>query len=337
MIAVIIDISQKLEDFLGHDLTYMQILKEYYLNYIPYINGLIWPLYALIAVIFFTSRLAYNSEVISILNAGVSFNRFLRPYLIAAFIFAGIHFIGNHFIIPLGNQGRVDFEMKYMGKHRDDSKMYNIHFYINPNEKVFIQNWIKKDTLARKFRMETFDGNKLVKLVSAKEARWKGPPSMWTLVDYEIRTFNGQEEEIVNGFKEKMDIDIKMLPSDIAQRTIDKDRMISTDLLNRIKIERIRGAGHTKLYEIEVHRRTADTFTVIILTIIGMTLAARKVRGGMGLHLALGAGLGAIYIFLSKFAITFATNNTLHPLIGVWIPNFVFLIISCFLVLRAQK
>lgn len=337
MISVVIDFSDKVEDFIEEPVTIRQILVEYYLNYIPHINSLLWPLYALISVIFFTSRMAFNSEIISILNAGVSFGRLMRPYLIAATVIAGIHFIGNHFVIPIGNKTRLDFEHTYIWKHSDEGKTNNVHLFTSPTEKVYIKSYRKRDTLARDFRIETFEGEKLVSLIKAQTAEWIGPPNKWRLRNYEIRTFNGLRETIDIGMNKQLDTTVNITPADFVRYANQKEMMPTSELMECIDIERQRGIGNTKVYEIEMHRRSAEPFTIFILTIIGMAVASRKVRGGMGLHLAIGVALGAIYIFMSKFSITFATNDNLSALLGVWIPNIIFSFIAAILVLKAQK
>lgn len=337
VISCVIDFSDKVEDFIEEPVTKMQIIQEYYLNYIPYINGLLTPLYALIAVIFFTSRLAYNSEIISILNAGVSFRRLLVPYLVAASIIAGFHMLANHYVIPKGNKERLDFEHTYIWKYSDKGKTNDVHLFLAPNEKVYIKYYRKRDTTARDFRIEKFEENKLVYTLKAQRAKWLSEPNNWRLIDYEIRTFDGRKEEIVFGKGETLDTAINITPQDFVRYANQKEMMDTPELQEFIDIEKSRGVGNTKVFEVEKHRRTAEPFTIIILTLIGVSVAARKVRGGMGLHLALGVAVGACYIFLSKFSITFATNESLSPLLGVWIPNIIFTTIAIILVAKAQK
>lgn len=337
LISIIIDISQKLEDFIENSLSFSDIVFKYYLNWMPFMNGLLWPLYALIAVIFFTSRLAYNSEIISILNAGVSYRRFMRPYLLGALLIAGIHLLGNHYIIPKTSKSLGEFEQQMLKKNQEESKLHNIHFYIGPNEKVFIQNWIKRDSVARKFRVERFVDNKLIYLLKAKELKWIGPPNKWKIKDYEIRTFDGNKETLSMHRKDQTDTTFNIKPSDLVRFSNDKQRMTTKELQAFINQERSRGVGRTKQLETEVHRRSADACTVIILTLIGMAVASRKVRGGMGLHLAIGASIGALYILFGKFSIAIASTNVFPPVLAVWIPNILFGFVALFLISRAQK
>lgn len=337
LIAVVIDFSDKISDFVEEDCTWSEVFFDYYVNWIPYIISQLVPLYVLIAVIFFTSRMAYDSEIISILNAGVSFRRMMMPYLVGSVLITGFHLFAYHYLVPIGNKSRLDFEHAYIKKNSDKGKTDNIHMFISPDEKTFIRRYKKKDTLALDLRLEQFKNNEMVKLVKAKKARWMGKPNRWQLSDYEIRTFNGRKESILTGYGEKMDTTINIYPQDFVRYANQKEMMTSTELQGFIDMERARGLGNTKVFEIEVHKRTSEPIASIILTLIGMAVAARKVRGGMGLHLAIGIATGAIFIFLSKFSKTFATNEDLPALIGVWIPNIIFFVIAMILISKAQK
>ena len=337
MISVIIDLSEKVDDFIEEDVTITQIIVDYYLNFLVYINSLLIPLYAMISVIFFTSRLAYNSEVISILNAGVSFRRLLLPYLTAAGLITTVHLIGNHYIIPHSNKTRLDFEHTYIWKYSDKGKTDNVHLFLEPGVRAFIQSYQKRDSSAQGFKLERIEGQNLVSVLKAKRAEWIGETQKWRLSNYEVRDFDGMKEYIHIGNAERIDTSINLHPKDFVRYTNHREMMDTPELTSFINSERQRGMGNTKVYEIERHRRTAEPFTVIILTIIGVAVAARKVRGGMGLHLALGVAIGAAYIFLSRFSTVFATNESLTPFFGVWIPNFVFLGLGVYLISVAQK
>jgi len=337
MIAVVIDFSEKIEDFIKESVTVKQAIFEYYLMYIPFINGLLWPMYALIAVIFFTSRLAYNSEIISVFNAGVSFRRFMVPYLVAAGIIGGVHFLSNHIFIPWANDVRLTFEYATITKGEDEGKVKNVHMFISPDTKVYIRFYSKRDTSASDLRIEQFQDGKLVYMLKAGKAQWLGPPNRWRLSNYQERTFDGMYETLTVGQNQQIDTTINLYPEDFVRYKNFKQMMTSFELRRFIQQETERGIGNTKIYEIELHRRTAEPFTIIILTIIGMAVASRKVRGGMGLHLAIGIGMGALFIFLSKFAVTFATSDNVPALVGIWVPNMFFSAVAVYLISRAQK
>lgn len=337
MVSMVFDFSEKVKYFLEQDIPLKAILLEHYLNYIPYINGQLWALYALISVIFFTSRMAYNSEIISILGAGVSFNRMLVPYLLAGGLVSLIYFVGTHIVIPNGDKKRLNFEHTYIYKESSRERMNNVHIFLDPNTKVFARYYSKADTSIRDFRMEKFANDELVYLLKANKAEWLGPPNLWRIHNYEVRTFDGMKESIYIGKNEKIDTTLDLKHRDFVYYKNQKQGMTTRELSQFISRERERGIGNTQIYEVEMHERTAEAFTVLILTIIGMAVASRKVRGGMGLHLAMGIGIGALYILLSKFAVTFATNEAIAPLLGVWIPNLIFMGVAGYLVFNAQK
>lgn len=338
MIASIIDFSEKVENFIEEDCTINEIIFDYYFGFWPYINSLLLPLYALISVIFFTSRLAFNSEIISILNAGVSFYRLLMPYLAAACLIAAVHLIGNHFIVPQGNKSRLDFEHKYVWKNNDKGKTKNVHMFLNERQKVYIRYYSKKDSTAHDFTIERFDENlHLESYLHADKARWVDSTKKWRLKNYERRFFSGNREKFSVNKKGSIDTLLNLVPEDFVRFLNQKEMLASPELKRFIKAEQHRGVSNTRIYEIELYRRTSEPITIIILTIIGVAIAARKVRGGIGLHLAIGIGLGAIFIFLSKFSVTFAASNNIPSLLGVWIPNIVFSMVAVYLVSKAQK
>ncbi len=337
MISVIIDFSEKVEKFIEEPITKQEIFIGYYPNFILFIDGLLWPLFTLIAVIFFTSRMAYNSEIISIFNAGVSFQRLMRPYLVAATFIAGLHMVGNHYFIPKGNKTRLDIVHTYIWRDNDKGKTQDVHMFLSPDTKVYINYYRKRDSTARKFRLERFEGNELVYLLKANTAEWMGPPDKWKLRNYEIRKFDGMEEELILGNGKEIDTTLALTPADFVDYK-DQHTMMTTAQLNKyIDNQMQRGIGNTQKYEIEKHRRTAEPFTIFILTIIGLSIAARKVRGGVGLHLAMGIGIGALYIFFSRFAIVFAAGQSIPILLGIWLPNLVFSLVAVYLARYAQK
>ncbi len=336
MISVIIDFSEKVEKFIESDITRYEIFVMYYPGFIMFIAGLLWPLYTLIAVIFFTSRLAYNSEIISIFNAGVSFRRLMQPYLLAAAFIAGLHLIGNHFLIPLGNKNRLDVEHAYIWTNNDKGKTQDVHMFVAPETKVYINYYRKRDSTARKFRMEQFKDGELVYLLKANTAEWQGPPNRWKLRNYEIRTFDGMDEELILGRGNELDTAFNLTPEDFVDYKEQHTMMTSAEIQQYIAAQQARGVGNTKKYEIEFHRRSAEPFTIFILTIIGMSIAARKVRGGIGLHLAMGVGIGALFIFFSRFAVVFAAGQVIPVVVGIWAPNVLFSLVAVYLTRNAQ-
>lgn len=339
LITVIIDFSEKVEKFVEEDITQREILLVYYPGFIVNIYGLLFPLFTLIAVIFFTSRLANNSEIISIFNAGVSFNRLMRPYWVGAGFIAFLHLLGNHYFIPLGNESRLDIEYTYITKGRDadQGKTQHVHMFLAPDTKVYVAAYRKRDSTARDMRIEQYKDNKLVSMLKASKAEWHNDTKSWRLQNYEVRTFDGMKEKLILGPGKELDTVINLSPADFVDFKEQQSMMTTGELLHFLRGQRIRGAGNTLKYEAELQRRTAEPFTVLILAMIGLAVASRKVRGGMGIHLAVGIFLGAIFLLLSRFAIVFAAGQALPVVISIWLPNLLFSAMAVYLIARAQK
>ena len=337
IISVVIDFSEKIEKFIEEPITPFQIAFGYYPNFVLDIDGILFPLFTLIAVVFFTSRLATNSEIISILNAGVSFGRLLYPYLIGATIIAGMLLMGSHYIVPNGNKIRLDLVYKYIHKNDDKGKTQDVHFFVAPNAKVFVHKFYKGQNRVNKFRYERFQDAKLVYMLKANSAKYIEADDKWELNDYEVRKFTNTGQELYIGRGQKKDTTLNLKPSDFVDYKDQHTMMTTPELLDYIDYLNSRGASNTKKYVLEFYRRSAEPFSIYILTIIGVAIAARKVRGGLGLHLAFGIGLCAMYVFLSRFSVVFALGSALPPLVGIWIPNFIFGSIAIYLVRIAQK
>jgi len=335
--AVVIDFSEKVNRFIDAQLGLDQILGTYYLNFLPWINGMMWPLFSLIAVIFFTSRMAKNSELIAFLSSGISFNRLLLPYLMAAAFIAGLLWAGKNYLIPYSCKIKNDFESEYLRKNLKKTLNNDIHFFLSPNEKLYIRYYRKSDTTAQTFRLETFRDNRLVRVLKAEKLVFKAAPNQWTLADYNIREFKGLDESVLIADGETKDTILDLTPQDFVLNTKLMENMTTRDLDSYISRVRDRGLGDAKVFLIEKHLRNSQPFTILILTIIGFAVSARKVRGGMGLHLAIGVILGAAFVIVSKFAATFSNNMSLSPALGAWLPNIIFMVIALFIVKYSQK
>lgn len=338
LISMIIDFSEKVEKIIDGPITWQEITFQYYPTFVMFITGLLWPLFTLIAVVFFTSRMANNSEIISILNAGVSFRRLLRPFMVAAgFIFA-IHLAGSHIFIPLGEKVRLGIDYTYFSSNSDKGKTRDVHIFVSPDTKVYVNTFRKEDSTARNFRIERFHDNELTSVFKASTAEWLRDAQKWRLRNYEIRNFDEQgRESIVTGIGQFIDTALNLTPGDFVDFKEQQQMLTSAELLSYIGSQKRRGVANTEKYEIELYRRTAEPFTIFILTLIGVAIAARKVRGGMGMHLALGIAIGAIFVFMSRFAIVFATSKVIPPLLGIWMPNLVFIGVAIYLISKAQK
>jgi len=336
LISMAIDFSDKVQSFIEKPCTLKNILVDYYAGWIFHMAGLILPVYTLVAVVFFTSRLAFNSEILSILNAGVSFQRLLRPYLIAGGAVAVFHLALNHVVVPKLNKSRLWFERTFVWTDQEKGRTSNVHFLVGPETKVFIRGYNKNSKTLSGLRLEKFVGSRVVSILEADNASWKDSIGRWSISNYSVRSFDGLRERYAR-FTAPIDTMINLSPDDFVYYQNQNQEMTTTELRAAIARDRSRGLANSRSYEIETHRRTADAVTNIILTIIGLAVAGRKVRGGMGLHLALAIGIGALFILLSKFAVSFATSGSVSVALGMWIPNIVFGSIALFLVSRAQK
>ncbi len=335
MITVPIDFSDKVQSFIEKPCTKLDILK-YYAGFILWMTGLLVPLCTLIGVVFFTSRMAFNSEILSILNAGVSFNRMLRPYLLAGCVVVVLHLLMNHVFIPEMNKVRHWFERTYVWTDQEKSLGSNVHFLVGPGEKVFIRGYNKTAKSASGMKLQKFEGRQILSILEAENASFIDSTGKWQLRNYTIRQFDGLKETFSRTVG-TMDTAINLTPADFIFYANQNEEMTTTELREAVARNQLRGLSNSKSFEIELQRRTAEAFSNLILTVIGLAVAGRKVRGGMGLHLAIAIGIGALFILLSKFAVSFASSGVVSVAFGMWIPNLVFLVVAIWLAMRAQK
>jgi lipopolysaccharide export system permease protein len=334
IIVVVFDISEKVDDFFESKAPLRAILFDYYLNFIPYFGNLFSPLFTFIAVIFFTSKMAGNTEIISILTSGVSFNRFLRPFLISATFLCVLSFVLGNFIIPASNQLRLDFEYEYLKspyKNRDK----DIHMQIEPGTFIYIESYNIQKNIGYKFSIENFDKNELKKKLYSSYIQWDEQKEKWTIYNYIEREIDGLYEEINKG--EQKDTVLNLRPKDFNFRLSMVETMNYYELNSFIDKEKMKGSKNLVFHLIEKHKRIAFPFATIILTLVAVAMASRKVKGGIGLHLGLGLLISFSYILFMQISTTFATNGDLSPIIAVWIPNFLFIILAFYLIRKAPK
>ncbi len=335
MIAVVIDLSERIDDFIEKGAPFNLIVNNYYANFIPHIVFLLSPLFICIAVIFFTSKLASRSEIIAILASGVSFYRLLFvPYFISAAILVGIQWYANHYWIPNANKERLEFESQYIRK-RYVSRDRNIHIQIDPKTFIYMETYNNRDSIGRNFTLERIVNRQLEYKLTAGKIQWDGEKGKWKLSDYYDRSIDGLKEKITEG--EKLDTTFNFLPSDFERKIRYKEAMTTPELTAFINKEISKGAPFVEFYEVEKHRRNAVPFATFILTIIGLSIASRRSRGGTGFHIFAGIALCAAFIIFMQFSTTFATKGNLSPLLSVWIPNIIFAILSIYLLLTAPK
>ena len=338
MVATIVNFSEMVQKFIDNEVAWRDVAWEYYVWYIPYINAQLVPLYALISVVFFTSRLAGNAEILSMLNAGMSLGRIARPYLVAAAVIAGASLALNHLVVPYGNAHRLAFEREKLNREKDLGRHSEVHMLTGPGSKVYVRHYTKKDSVARDVRLENWDGPRLTSYVSATRMEWSGRDSTWRLFNHGRRSFDGLAETFGVSRRVPLDTTLPLLPSDFVQYKYEKDQLSTPQLLAHIRKERARGVGDTRKFEIERDKRSAEPVSVFILTLIGLAIAGRKSRGGMGLNLVYGIVLGLVFVFLSRFSHTLANSGGAIPTwVGVWAPNALFAGVAAVLLGRAQR
>ncbi|MFA9391200.1 MAG: LptF/LptG family permease [Prolixibacteraceae bacterium] len=327
-IVIVFDLSENIEEFIENEAPFRAIIFDYYLNFIPYFANLFSGLFAFIAVIFFTSKMAFNSEIIAILSSGVSYRRFVRPYLISAMVIATFSYALGNFIIPAANKKMIEFKYQYI-KKKAPNRDQDIHRQIEPGVYIYMQQFDANNDFGRKFTIEKFEDRKLVSKLTADYIRWDRERKVWTLNKYVIRDINGYEEKITKG--EKLDTALIILPDEFKGKEEDIGTMNFIDLLAFIKQQKLRGVDAIEQYEIERHRRAASPFSAVILAFIGVAMSSRKIRGGLGMHLGLGILLCFTYIMFLQVTKTFAMSGALTPILAMWLPNIIFAIVAFFL------
>ncbi|HLG34757.1 MAG TPA: LptF/LptG family permease [Bacteroidia bacterium] len=320
-IAIIFDASEKMDDFIEKNAPLRAILFDYYLNFIPFFVNLFSPLFIFIAVIYFTSRMASDTEIVAMLNSGMSFKRLMLPYFITAAFLAVITLWLNVSLIPHANKRRLDFEYAYI-RNPFVFKERNIHRQISPGTLIYMDSYNNRENIGFRFSLEKIKDGKRIFFLNSDRIRWDSVPHKWVIENYFIRKVNGMNEEIQKGLR--LDTALNFQPKDFRQRISAIDAMDNRVLSEYIDELKQQGNSNYLPYQVEKYRRFAFPFATFILTLIGVSLASRKVRGGIGLHLGAGIALSFTYILFIQVSATFATNGDLPPLLAVWIPNIIF-------------
>lgn len=342
VIAVVIDTSEKTDDFVKSGLSTYQIITKYYFGFVPFIISMIFPLMIFIAVIFFTSKMAGRSEIVAILAGGVPFNRFLRPYILGAVLLGGSFWLATQYLIPKANAIRGNFQATYI----DSKNSYEISQYYGKENKYYIRvdnntfaGLRNFDTASKSanggFTLQRLKDNQMVYALRADFIRWDTAKKNWKLDNVTERTINGLKEEVKQ--IPSMNIDLNVKPDAIRPDKYLKDKMTTPELIAFIKQEEQRGTEGLNDYKVERYRRDATPFSVFILTIIGAVVASRKTRGGSGLHLAFGIITAAIFVVMDKFSLTFSTKGNFPPILAAWTPNLVFGVVAVWLYRFAPK
>ncbi len=334
LIVIIFDISEKIDDFLEHEVSLKAIIFEYYINFIPYFGNLFSPLFIFISVIFFTSKMANDTEIIAILNSGMSFMRLLKPFMISAVILGVLSFILGNFIIPPSNSERIDFENKYL-KNKRYSRAKNIHMQINPDQYIYMESFNSTRNIGYKFTLENFKDGKLISKLKSDYIQYDTLSHKWTIKRYEIREFSNSGEIISNG--STIDTNINLSPYDFTKRKSLVETMNMFELNDYIAKEELKGSEQIVYHKIEKHKRIAFPFASIILTLIAVSIASHKIRGGIGIHLGIGILIAFTYILFMQISTTFATNSNLAAALAVWIPNLCYMLLAGILLYKVPK
>ncbi len=329
-ITIMFDINEKLDAFLKAPLD--ATIFDYFVNFLPYFANQFSPLFTFIAVIFFTSKLADNSEIIAMLSSGVSFRRLMRPYMISAAVIALTSYLLSAFIIPPANVERIEYTNTYVKNKRVDYGN-NIQLQVSPGEIAYMSRYDNTTKTGYKFSFEKFVDKKLVSRLTAQSIKWD-TLYQWQVRNYVIRDFKDNREEISRGHR--LDTIIPIEPRDFLISKNDHETMTSPELTEYIARQKERGVANIKSFEIERERRYAMCAAAFILTVIGMSLSSRKVKGGMGVNIGIGLVLSFSYILFTTVTSTFAVSGLTSPFVAMWIPNFIYIIIAIVLYRRAS-
>ena len=329
-ISIVFDVNENLTKFTNYHAPLRAIVFDYYANFVPYFANLFSPLFVFIAVIFFTSKLAGNSEIIAMLACGMSFKRLLRPYIISAALIALLNFYLGAYIIPKGTVVRHDFESLYKNNKKNTSAS-TIQLMVDKGVVAYLSQYDDIRKTGYGFALYKFENKKMVSQMNANVIQYDTIAEEryhWKARNYKIRTLKGMREQITSGAE--IDTLIQMEPMDLIFSRGQQETFTSPELLRYISKQQQRGSSNVVQYEVEYHKRIASSFASFILTIIGVSLSSRKRKGGMGLYLGIGLGLSFTYILLETVSATFAINAGTPPMLAAWIPNILYAFIAYF-------
>lgn len=333
-IAIVIDITEKIDDFYSEGLDFKTIVLEYYIYFVPYYINLFSSLFTFIAVIFVTSKLAFNSEIIAMLAGGVSFKRIMVPYLISAAIIASFTFYISSEIIPPGIRERLKFEFKYINHDEFETTLDHQQLKISSNEIIYVERYDLTKNIAYRFSYDKFDGKKLVERITAQRIQYDSLYN-WTAHNCMQRKFVDLKEEVTT--QPKMELELNMIPKDFIKVAQEYEQLTTSELVNYLEVQGQRGLSGLNAYELELQKRIANPFAAFILTIIGVSVASRKSRGGTGFHIFIGFLLSVTYILFSMVSSSLTIKGGMNPIVSVWLPNVLYLAIGIYLYKIAPK
>lgn len=334
-IAIVFDISEKIEDFITKGASIQEIIMQYYVNFVVFYGNLFSSMIVFIAVIFFTSRMTDNTEIVAILTGGVSFRRLMWPYFLAATIIAGISYTLGHYIIPDTNVERLDFQHTYID-HQRSNRYKNIHRQIHPGHIIYFENYNANRHSGYHFSYEIFEGSELRFKLKSDFIRLDTATDLWILDNYAMRHIDEHGQERIRTGR-RLDTALAFESSEIVPKLYSIEMMKTPDLNDFIEAEKLRGSENINYYLIEKYKRTSWPVATYILTLIGVSISSRKRRGGLGLNIAIGLGVCVAYIFFMQISTTLATVGDFSPLLAVWFPNIIFSVVGVFLYYIAPK
>ena len=333
-IGILVDISEKIDKFKEHELSFTQIL-DYYSDFVWYYGYFLFPIFVFLSVIWFTSKLSSNSEITAILSSGISFNRFLRPYVISALIIILFSAFSGMFIVPEKNKSFNEFQFKYLSKNKKDRDLSNLYKQISENEYIYVSSYNPTRSQAYNFSYELFNENKLLEKITARNIRWIEDDSIFRLTDFFKRKFN-EELEIIES-RRIYDTIFNFNIDDLSSLKYQAKALNFFELNDFIDEERASGSPLLNDHLLEKNRRFSIPFSVIILTLLAVSVSSFKRRGGIGINLAFGISLAFIFIFFDKFFSVLVVKTDLNAMLGAWAPNFVFLLITMQIMKMAKK
>lgn len=336
-ISIVFDINENLAKFTTNHAPLRAIVFDYYANFVPYFANLFSPLFVFIAVIFFTSKLAGNSEIIAMLACGMSFKRLLRPYMVSAALIAALNLYLGAYVIPRGTVIRHNFESQYKNNKKNTSAS-NVQLQVGKGVIAYIAQYDDLRKTGYGFSLDKFENKKLVSHMTASTIQYdtiSDSKYHWKAINYKIRSLKGMREHITTGFE--CDTTVMMEPMDLVFSKGQQETFTSPELLSYISKQKDRGSSNVVQYEVEFHKRIAMCFASFILTIIGASLSSRKRKGGMGLYLGIGMALSFSYILLQTISSTFAINANTPPMLAAWIPNIIYFFIAYFCYKKAPN
>ena len=332
-IAIVFDLTEKMDDFFENQVPFREIVLDYYLPFIPYYMNMFSSLFIFISVIYFTSKMAGNSEIIAMQAAGMSYHRLMVPYALSASLLFVLSIWLGGWVIPKSSGRMLHFTDKYI-EHFTSENARNLQLEVEPGRILYIESFHRRSSIGYRCSIEQFEGKTLVNRTTADRIYYDSL-ECWHLDNYTERTFTGMRETLSRG--ERKDITMPVIPDELFITAQQAREMTTPELRHYMDRQRQRGAGNVKAFEVEYHKRWASPLGAFIMTLLGVTMSSRRVRGGMGKNLGIGTVLTAAYILFSTVSTTFSVNNVMSPFMAAWLPNLVFLAISIPLYIRACK